>query len=117
MAAKDAPAQDEAPVDDALDDDPSANAEAGVVPKGDTVDDDAESETPEVVGDVPDDSADRVDVGPPPSTPSAPLDVSQNRALFEDQVNAQAEQFAALARTAYIDAALAGKAIEIVTED
>lgn len=104
--------------DDALDDDDGAE-EAGLVPKGDDADSTEgeytdDSVTVDVIYEPPDES---VDAGPPPSTPSSSTEVSMNRALFEDQVNAAADAFGAQARLAYIDAALAGRGIAIVVDD
>lgn len=109
-AKKDAPAED------------VADEEAGLVPKGETVDAPDVDEVPadEVTVDIPADEPPATspdDIGPPPSTPSSSTEVHQARVLFEDEVNSQAEQFASLARSEYIRAALGGWPISIVVDD
>lgn len=111
----------------------SAEEAAGIVPKGDSVDD--------VVDEVADDATDAdaalvdaeagvtVDVDyevdeapdpnapPPPVTPSSSAAEQQGRVLYEDQINADARAFASRAEAAYIEAALAGRGIAIVVDD
>ncbi len=102
--------------------DASADEEAGLVPKAladDDYTDDTQAVDDAVVEAVEfvDDTAASPDAGPPHSTPSSPLEVSQARALFEDQVNADAASFADLAASEYIRATLGGFPISIVVDD
>lgn len=108
------------------------DAEAGLVPKGDsTADDiadasDADEAEDEAVGDYTDSIGEAVEsvesddpnAPPPPITPATPLEAAQGRILFENQINDGAAAFAEFARGQYIEAALAGKTIELsVVED
>ncbi len=111
-AKKDAPAEE------------YADEEAGLVPKAldpDEVpyDERSDGNVDYVVADVPvaAEEATSPDAGPPHSTPSSPADVSQARALWEDQVNADAAAFANLARDEYIRATLGGFPVSIVVDD
>ena len=123
-AKKDAPAED------------VADEEAGIVPKGDSADGADESDgypeasdtgedhaadhaAPDSVGDAVDADVISDDPAAPPLpiTPATPMAAAQNRALYEDQINADARAFAAAAEAAYIDAAVNGNTVEIVTHE
>ncbi len=109
-----------------------ADDAAEIVPKGETADDvdgypnasdtgeehAADHATPDSVGDAIDSTLNEDPTAPPPpSTPDSPLEVSQARALFEDQVNGDAARFADLAKSEYIRATLGGFPVAIVVDD
>lgn len=53
---------------------------------------------------------------PAPITPSSTPEARQNRALFENFVNREADRFAQEAREAFIAARLAGQTVTLITE-
>jgi hypothetical protein len=111
MATKKHTTNDDAPTDDH----DAPDEEAGLVPKGDTATepdeaaDAAAEDGSDDARDVPTDPN-----APPPITPSSHPDAAQDRVLYENWVNSEAEAIANDARTRAIDALLAGGTVEIV---
>ena len=108
MATKKNPTTNDAP-----DDVPAADEEAGLVPKGDTS---AKAEDAKVdsVGEAVESVAPTDTGTPPPITPSSHPDIAQDRVLYENWVNSEAEAIANDARTRAVEALLAGGTVEIV---
>ena len=110
-AKKDAPDAD-APTDDA---DDAVDEEAGLVPKGDTATNDASDVTYEdSVGEAVESIAVPDPGAPAPITATSTPDAVQDRVLYENWVNGEAEAIAQSARIQAIDALLAGGTVEIV---
>lgn len=112
-AKKDTPAEpqvDEAAISATEDVDEAA----GLVPKGQAVEDgdDAVGEAVESVEPPADPNA-----PPAPITPSSPDGAHQARVLYEDGINAGAAAFAEQAKAAYIEAAINGQTVSITTSD
>ncbi len=59
------------------------------------------------------DEGDDPNAPPPPVTPSSSASQAQDRIWYENQVNADAEAFAARAKASYIEAAISGQPITI----
>lgn len=107
--------------DDAPDDVPAADEEADLVPKGDTATEATEPDDAEKAPDAEDSVGEAVesvapaDPGiPAPITPSSHPEAAQDRVLYENWVNSEAEAIANDARTRAVEALLAGGTVEIV---
>ena len=116
MAVKKHAPEADAPTDDA---DDAVDEEAGLVPKGDTATDDAPDVTQEDTEDTVGEAVESVltpdpNAPPAPITPSSTPDAAQDRALYENWVNSEAEAIANDARTRAVEALLAGGTVEIV---
>lgn len=111
-------APDPAPVDSEVDADPAEVEPEPADPN--TVEGNALPGT-EDLGDAPepvaDDESPQDGTIPDPVTPSSTPEETGARVGWENRVNADAEDFAAAAKQAFIDAALAGQTVEITTVD
>ncbi len=112
-AKKDAPADD--PVAEYTDD-PGGE---GYPEASDTGEDHAaDVGAPDSVGEAVDATVnDDPSAPPPPITPATPQADAQRRVLYEDQVNAASRAFGEQAAAAYIDAAVNGQTISLVTSE